>query len=878
MANIKKLQLNGKDIIPITHESAVIDDNGISIADKYQTKEDQNLDTNSKTIIGAINELNVNNVHLGNALGAVEYDDNDNPIIERLDDLESSLIRLIGNFSNNGSDDNESSDNETDPREVLYNMMIEDGYNEATSEMTVDELIQLLDDSQIDINDIKQISCGCIHTVILKNDGTVWVTGDNEYGQLGLNDTTDRYTFTQVTTNISDVKQIICGGYHTFMLKNDGTVWACGYNNKGQLGLNDTTNRTSFTQVTTNISDVKEIICGRYHTFMLKNDSSMYSCGDNANGQLGLGDTTQRTTFTQAATNTSNIKQIVCGGNHTFIIKNDGSVYACGDNAEGQLGLNNTTDRKSFTKVTTNISDVKQIVCGDSHTFMLKNDGSVWSCGDSAYGQLGLGDTTDKTTFTKVSINISNDVEQIVCGYQHTIILKKDGTVWACGFNQYGQLGLNDTNHRTTFKQVTTNISDIKQIAGGYAFTFILKNDDTVWASGYNGYGQLGLGDTIDKTTFTQVPLSQLIDEYEMNRLKLYYYLLDNSIPVLEDMDINTMLDLLIIVKDSNAGKQLIATAIGEPLNANDTFAAMSDDINGLLSTFKANMMNNGVAVESGDKFKALIDKIATMRSGGGLDIISATELPATGKENQICVITDNPVNSFIVTPNSNDASSDLDNIICYIGNSSSMDTNLGTLCTIQNNNITIKYYFNEICQGPNRLDSYIYQSSQWSTLTVRSIFFIKNNYYVNESVSGTISTGSSVSINNTSGITLKTLYSSSSAGRSFPGTAFSNRINFSSLNKMVIKTYSSRSSVKLHFYACNKNSYMTYTTVSSVVSSLDVKHTSTISNVTTSTTPQEYTIDISSWQGDYYLGICAEATSNIGETCYVYISHIELI
>ena len=547
------------------------------------------------------------------------------------------------------------------------------------------------------------------------------------------------------------------------------------------------------------------------------------------------------------------------------------------------------------------------------------------------------------------------------------------------------------------------------------------------------------------------------------------------------------------IHQNVNNGKQLIALAIGEPLNAEDTFSAMSDDINGLLSTFKTNMMNNGITVNSGDKFKQLIDKlindntnkeelsyllnapdyyneefyndlktqsthiegynypvvslkdtvnngvisfdmtgssssgytgtncvlsvftnekkidltnvtsikivakrtssnavisfgifsqfvnvgypghpdftkyitIATTdsyieytldttevigehhigitvtttnlssqrkayvyvqsimltsigkkdalrdslvsilqdegvevteeddmaslitkvdeefdrknaNSNSGLDIISATELPATGKENQICVITDNPVNNFIVTPNSNDVSSDLDIITCYIGNSSSMDTNLGALCTIQNNNITIKYYFNEVCQGSNRLDSYIYQNSQWSTLTVRSIFFIKNNYYVNESVSGTISTGTNVSIDSTSGITLKTTYSSSSAGRSFPGTAFSNRINFSSLDKMIIKAYSSRSSVNLHFYACNKNSCVTYNNVSTVTSSLDVKYTSTISSVTTSTTPQEYTIDISSWQGDYYLGMCAESTSNIGYACNVYISHIE--
>ena len=138
MANIKKLQLNGEDIIPITHESAVIDDNGISITDKYQTKKDQNLDTDSKTIIGAINELNVNSIHLGNALGAVEYNDNDNPIIERLDDLESSLIRFIENSSNNDSAKEEALKN------LLANILREEGI-EITEGDTLTDLITKVD-------------------------------------------------------------------------------------------------------------------------------------------------------------------------------------------------------------------------------------------------------------------------------------------------------------------------------------------------------------------------------------------------------------------------------------------------------------------------------------------------------------------------------------------------------------------------------------------------------------------------------------------------------------------------------------------------------------------------------------------------------------
>ena len=391
----------------------------------------------------------------------------------------------------------------------LYDLMFEGGYD-VESGMSIDDLLGLLELSGINLHEIKQMVCMYQHNFVLKNDGTLWSCGYNGYGQLGLgtSDTNSHSTFTQVTTNINnDVKQVVCGYYHTFIIKNDGSLWACGNNTYGELGLGITTEKHVFTQVTTNINnDVKQIACGRYYTYILKNDGSVWSCGDNNNGQLGLGDTTTRKTFTQV--NIDNVKQIICDCDHTFILKNDVSIWGCGDNQYGQLGLGNTTDQTTFTQVTTNINnDVEQIACGCEYTFILKNDGSVWSCGYNSYGQLGLGDKTDKTTFTQVTTNINNDVKQVVCGYYHTFILKNDGTLWSCGDNGNGQLGLGDKTDKTTFTQVTTNINnDVKEVVCGYDHTFILKNDGSVWGCGYNNHGELGLGDNTDKTTFTQIP------------------------------------------------------------------------------------------------------------------------------------------------------------------------------------------------------------------------------------------------------------------------------------------------------------------------------------------------------------------------------------
>ena len=521
--------------------------NNIDMSGK-QDKVDNSLVTNNKSIAGAINEL-FQDVDSGKTIIADAIDD--------INISKDSTFAAMGEAIEGIHADRE------EDRQKLIDILQGSNMNLSGNE-SMDTLLDLIDMSNLDLSKVVQMDGGSGYSFIVYDDGSVYSCGQNDYGQLGLGDTTNRAIFAQVTTNVNnDVKQVACGDAHTFILKNDGSVWSCGYNYNGQLGLGtsgSSNNKTTFTQVTTNINnDVKQIACGNSYVFILKNDGSVWSCGYNNRGQLGLNNTTNKTTFTKVTTNINNdVKQIDCGTSHTAILKNDGSVWSCGYNQYGTLGLNNNTDKYTFTQVTTNINnDVKQISCIANEIIILKNDGSVWGCGYNNYGQLGLGDTTKRTTFTQITTN-GKKISSNNCSM---LILKNDGSLWGCGLNDGGQLGCDhDTGSMTAMNksltQVTVNINnDVNEIFCGYNHSLIIKNDGSIWVAGSNSKGQLGLGDANSRNRFTELVNSdslnnailQLQTEAIINRGNLATVLTDEGVELTGD---ETLADLIVKVDE----------------------------------------------------------------------------------------------------------------------------------------------------------------------------------------------------------------------------------------------------------------------------------------------------------------------------------------
>jgi alpha-tubulin suppressor-like RCC1 family protein len=283
---------------------------------------------------------------------------------------------------------------------------------------------------------VSQVSGGGSHCMALKTDGSVWAWGWNNFGQLGIGNTTDSDVPLQVS-GLSNVNKIYSGSNHNMALKNDGTVWTWGYNGSGQLGNNTTNNSNTPIQVT-GISNVSKIAAGRYHCLAIKNDGTLWSWGSNVYGQLGNGTNTQSKVPIQI-TSLANVIAIAAGEEQSLALKSDGTVWAWGYNNLGQLGTGNNTNSNVPVQITalSGITDISTLL-GD-HCIALKNDGTVYTWGYNFYGQLG----NNTTTSSNIPIQVSglNNVTDVEAGGNHCIVMKNDGSLWAWGSNVSGELG-----------------------------------------------------------------------------------------------------------------------------------------------------------------------------------------------------------------------------------------------------------------------------------------------------------------------------------------------------------------------------------------------------------------------------------------------------
>jgi len=333
------------------------------------------------------------------------------------------------------------------------------------------------------------IAAGGRHNVALKSDGSVWVWGNNQLGQLG-DGTRNTHLVPVQVQNLRNMVSVSAGMNHTVALRDDGTVWAWGENFSNQLGSGEGGYVRSIPDQVQNINNVVSIATGSTHTVALKDDGTVWSWGFHGTSHSGLIHQVQ---------NLSNVTAVAAGGRHSVALKSDGTVWAWGANLSGQLGDGTTSPHQYFPVQVQNLNNIISIAAGQGHSVALKSDGTVWTWGGNPCGQLGDG-TTSPYQYLPVQVQNLNNIAAIAAGSTHTVALRNDGTVWAWGIN--GSCILDGTVYRYQHTPIQLeNLSNIVSISAGWSHTIALRSDETVWAWGYNWAGQLGDSTTIDRFT-----------------------------------------------------------------------------------------------------------------------------------------------------------------------------------------------------------------------------------------------------------------------------------------------------------------------------------------------------------------------------------------
>lgn len=234
------------------------------------------------------------------------------------------------------------------------------------------------------------------------------------------------------------------------------------------------------------------LAAGEFHAVALNSEGYVYAWGKNGNGQLGNGTTTNSATPVNVGGGLADAVAVAAGGSHSLALKGDGTLWAWGENAYGQLGDGSTTDRTTPVQVLTGVVAVS---AGQWHTLALKTDGTLWAWGRNANGQLGDGTTSDRATPVPVSLS---GVAALQGGRYHSVALTNDGTVWCWGGNANGQLGNGGTGGDISTPDRVSGLSGVTGIASGSDHTLALRGDGTLWGWGRNNHGQLGDGAKTD--------------------------------------------------------------------------------------------------------------------------------------------------------------------------------------------------------------------------------------------------------------------------------------------------------------------------------------------------------------------------------------------
>ena len=333
--------------------------------------------------------------------------------------------------------------------------------------------------------------------------GKLFMWGSSINGNLGTGNDVTRSSPVQVGALTTWAK--LSTGNSALATQSDGTLWSWGGNAQGQLGQNNLTYRSSPVQIGVLTDWLTPEVGVNSVSFCIKTDGTLWAWGRNNYGGLGLGNTTNFSSPVQVGSSTT--WSAISAGDMALAVDN-GKLFSWGSNQYGGLGLGDAVNRSSPVQIG-NLQTWATPSAGALAALCVKTDGTLWSWGQAGSGQLGLGDRIRRSS--PVQVGALTDWASPAISKYSSLCVKTDGTLWSWGNNGHGELGL---GYQATYpaagslvlspKQVGALTSWVKPFSGSF-FSGCVKNDGTLWAWGRNNNGQLGLGDIVSRSSPVQV-------------------------------------------------------------------------------------------------------------------------------------------------------------------------------------------------------------------------------------------------------------------------------------------------------------------------------------------------------------------------------------
>ena len=342
--------------------------------------------------------------------------------------------------------------------------------------------------------------CGEEHSVCLDSSGSVWVTGSNSKGQLGVPE--DRVVnIPKMVVDLPSIVSVSCGSFFTACVDSSGVVWTFGCNGNGELGIGSTSNEIRKPQKVEGMQAIKSIYCGGNHTLCISELDQVYCWGKNDSKQIGAQEaivTKPYLLFKKPA-----FKMFACGKSHTIGLTVDGEVIVSGSDRDRQLGCG--SNPRSFQRnvhfLVLRLKNIAFVACGNSHSLFLNDEGEVYAVGACSCFGPHVGRNPLPVRIPNLPL-----IQKIFCGYDHSFCIDVEGGVWGFGNCRKGQLGIGkiDTYHKPVSIPNLTNVTIIS--TGGF-HTILKCTDNRILVSGNNEFGQLGDGSKDNVVhTFTALP------------------------------------------------------------------------------------------------------------------------------------------------------------------------------------------------------------------------------------------------------------------------------------------------------------------------------------------------------------------------------------